>query len=280
VSINDIEKVQAMADPAERARRATELMDEHQSAVVELARIRRSAIQELRGMGFTYTKVADALGVSRGRVSQIRMSARTLEHEFFGSGPVTIATPLRTSDQARPLVAEEDSAAVTKLANFLSAAEIETEMDHVDTAGKIDLVPQELVAICGPKSSDVVEGIIRADPYLDFSSNDAGVWRIVDRSSQEEFFSGSNLDPRLDVDVGYLGRVARPDGRPMIVIAGVSALGSLGVVHWLTDTENFTDLHRSTQNRLFSVVISCEASTSPLKVVSTQAVTPIRTFTS
>lgn len=278
MSTSDIEKVQATADPAERARMATELMVDYQSAVTQLARIRRSAIEELAGTGLTYSKVAESLGVSRGRISQIRMSAHTLEHEFFGSGPITITTPLRTSNQARPLIAEEDSAAVTKLANFLSAADIETEMDHVDTAGKIDLVPRELVAICGPKSSRVIERIISADPFLDFSSNDAGVWRIVDRGSEEEFFSGSNLDPPLDRDVGYLGRVARPDGRPMIVIAGVSALGSLGVIYWLTDSKNLRDLHRSTQHQLFSVVISCDASTAPLKVVSTQAVTPVRTF--
>jgi hypothetical protein len=58
----------------------------------------------------SFSAVAAQLGLSKGRISQIRQSAPPVERRFFGVGPLTIAVPLRPIE-GRPLgaIAAEDS---------------------------------------------------------------------------------------------------------------------------------------------------------------------------
>ena len=58
-------------DPIERARLMLRVIDEQQEIVVEAGRLRRAAIMEARGAGWTQDEIARALGVSPGRVSQM-----------------------------------------------------------------------------------------------------------------------------------------------------------------------------------------------------------------
>src|SRR5207245_5053255 len=126
VTDHDIEQLKAIEDPAARARRAGDLLGAHQGYVNQLASIRREAIAELRASGLSYAQVGEALGVSRGRIAQLRAPAVEIEYEFFGGKVVAITTPLRTSGLARPVIAHEDFAAATSLARFLETFDIET----------------------------------------------------------------------------------------------------------------------------------------------------------
>jgi hypothetical protein len=269
VTTENVDKVESIEDPAARAKVATELLSSRQADISRLARIRRRAIEELRATGLSYSEVGEALGVTRGRIAQIRAAGHALELEFFGHEEITILTPLRSSDVGRPLVAQEDFAAATELAKFLNAADIETNLEQVSPEGFIDLDAEGLIAICGPKSSAMIERLIKEDPYIEYTPNDKGIWRIRDRASGTEFFSGSNEEPTRNQDAGYLARLRRPDtGWPMIVVAGVNAVGSLGVVNWFTSIDNLRSLYRTVGDRSFSAVITSSFTPLPLKVTS------------
>ncbi|GAA5160716.1 hypothetical protein GCM10023321_43850 [Pseudonocardia eucalypti] len=60
-------------DPIRRGQRASILLAQYQQQATELARIRRLAIEEAhRDRGMSYTEIATALGLSKGRITQIR----------------------------------------------------------------------------------------------------------------------------------------------------------------------------------------------------------------
>jgi hypothetical protein len=265
----DLEQIKAIADPAARAKRAGELLNAHQGYVNQLASIRREAIAELRATGLSYAQVGEALGVSRGRIAQLRGPALEIEQEFFGGKVVAITTPLRTSGLERPVIAHEDFAAATSLARFLETFDIETTMHQVAPTGEVDFTPPALVAICGPKSSPVMRDLIAADPVFDFSPDSQGQWRLVERRSGHVFSSPID-ETGGDADLAYVARLNRPDGRAFLVIAGIHAIGSLGAVHFLTRTSNLHELHRRVGTHLFSMVVSSTFKRSPLQITSSE----------
>jgi transcriptional regulator with XRE-family HTH domain len=271
--VEDVEQVAAISDPAVRARVATELVSKHQEIVTQLARIRRNAISELRAQGLSLAQVGEAIGVTRGRIAQIHSTSHVLEQDFFGGTSVTITTPLRASELGRPLVAQEDAEAAAQLAQLLTGFDITVSTEHVTPDGRIDLSPDGLVAICGPKSSATMRQIIDTDPALEFSPDAQDRWRLRDRATGQEHHSPIDLDPDAGQDVAYLARLHRPDGRPLLVIAGVHAVGSLGVVAFLSDSENIRELHRAVGRSGFSLVVGCQFTRTPLKILAAEALT-------
>jgi len=72
---SDIAELQQENDPLLQGARATDLINECSERVDELARIRRTAIERAhREHGLSYAEIAEALGLSRGRLTQIRTS--------------------------------------------------------------------------------------------------------------------------------------------------------------------------------------------------------------
>jgi len=61
-----------IADPIERARRLSQLLTETQGLITEAAKARRQAIAEARDAGKSNDEIAEQLGVTPGRVSQMR----------------------------------------------------------------------------------------------------------------------------------------------------------------------------------------------------------------
>jgi hypothetical protein len=278
LSADDVSEVAAIRDPATRARIATELLSKHQEAVTRLARIRRKALAELRAQGLSLAQAGSAIGVTRGRIAQLQTASHLLEQEFFGGGAITITTPLRGgAGVERPLVAQEDAEAAALLAKLLDSFDIDTTFDHVDPTGTIDLSPDGLVAICGPKSSPTMREIIQTDPIYDYSPDAAGDWRLVERATGKEFRSPIDADPAADRDIAYFGRLRRPDGRPMLVIAGIHAIGSLGTVAYLSDTDHVRALHNAVGSQGFSMVVGCRFTRSPLKILEAEALTEPQT---
>lgn len=69
----ELERVRSERDPMRRGRLATEMLDTCQQHTVELAGIRRDAVTELRRTGASLEQIAAGLGVSKGRISQLRI---------------------------------------------------------------------------------------------------------------------------------------------------------------------------------------------------------------
>ncbi|GAA0934254.1 UTRA domain-containing protein [Nonomuraea longicatena] len=72
MDLRTLRDISAIADPIERARAISRAMTEQQGITQEAARIRRGAIAEAREQGHTLEAIAKALGVTPGRVSQMR----------------------------------------------------------------------------------------------------------------------------------------------------------------------------------------------------------------
>ena len=92
---------------------------------------------------------------------------------------------------------------------------------------------------------------------VDQRRNADGRWRIVERSSRQAYASPIDDDPSADRDVAYVARLPRPGGAaPMLIVAGVHAVGSLGAMTYLTTMANLRQLHRTVAEHPFSMVIS------------------------
>src|SRR4051812_27940239 len=72
VNLNTLHQIAAIPDPIERARALGRAMAEQQGLVEEAARMRRQAIAEARETGHRLEEIANVLGVSPGRISQMR----------------------------------------------------------------------------------------------------------------------------------------------------------------------------------------------------------------
>jgi len=72
VNLNTLHEIATISDPIERACALGRAMTEQQSLVEEAARMRRQAIAEARETGHRLEEIANILGVSPGRISQMR----------------------------------------------------------------------------------------------------------------------------------------------------------------------------------------------------------------
>jgi len=274
----DVERIAGIADPAARARAATEALAEHQQAVTRLARIRRAAVAELRSAGLSLAQVGSRLGVTRGRVAQLGVDYG-VERGFFGGQDVTIVIPLRSTllPDERLVIAQEDQQTANVLAQLCERMDLGVDRGYVAPDGEVDFSPEALVLVCGPKSSPVVNRLLSmTEPAFDFSQDQAGRWRFVDKLTGADLVSPMDREPAEPGDYAYLGRLAAPGGRTFLLIAGVHAIGSLGVAHYLSEEGNLARLYEQVGLGCFSMVIGSTFAGSPRQINSTQAITPPR----
>ncbi|MGH8932894.1 MAG: hypothetical protein ACRDZO_20295 [Egibacteraceae bacterium] len=274
----DVERIAGIADPAARARAATEALAEHQQAVTRLARIRRAAVAELRSAGLSLAQVGSRLGVTRGRVAQLGVDYG-VERQFFGGQDVTIVIPLRSTrlPDERLVIAQEDQQTANVLAHLCERIDLGVDRGYVAPDGEVDFSPEALVLVCGPKSSPVVNRLLATtEPAFEFSQDQAGRWRFVDKLTGAALVSPMDREPAEQGDYAYLGRLEAPGGRTFLLIAGVHAVGSLGVAHYLSEEGNLAWLYEQVGLDRFSMVIGSTFAGSPRQITSSQAITPPR----
>lgn len=243
-------------DPIRRGRRATELLTIYQQRSTELARLRRAAIEEARSeRDMNYAQIAAALGITKGRITQIRASAPAAERALFGVGPVTIGVPWRyqVTDRERPLVAAEDMKAGEQAAQLVEALGFATSTAHVEPdTGR--LPEGDVLMICGPKSAPVAAELLDVDPALRMVEA-GGRWIIEHRATGNEYASPSDEAKPESADLAYVGRHVEGD-RVVVHIAGLHAIGSLGAVDYLAG--HATELYGDVGDREFSMVVRVE----------------------
>lgn len=252
------DQVRREADPLRQAKLAGDLMVIYQQRAVELARLRREAINRAAAeRDLSFSAIAAELGLTRGRISQIRQSAPPPERVFFGVGPVRVAVPLReVPGRALPMISSEDARAAERLTRLLLDLAFQVEQCRIPPDGRWE-PSGDVVAICGPKSSPVTAQAIESDPFLSFAPDDGDVqrWVIRERDRSREHRSPMDEAPSSWADVAYVGRVVYDD-RPLLVIAGVHALGSVGAVHYLT--HHLRELFEQVGTHRFSMVVGSE----------------------
>ena len=250
---DDFESVRADPDPVRRGQRATRLLTVYQQRAMELARLRRAAIEEAhRDRGMSYTEIAEALGVTKGRITQIRDTAPHPERAFFGVGPVSIGVPYRyrVTDRERPLIAAEDAQAGEQLENLLTSLTLAVTRYQIEP-DRADPPPGDTIVVCGPKSAQIGADLMARDPALRMIDK-RGRWLVEDLRGGNLISSPADDDPPQDADIAYLARHVM-DGRVVIHIAGIHAIGSLGAAHYLTS--QLADLFAHTGEQPFSAVI-------------------------
>ena len=246
---DEFQAVRGIADPIERARQAAELSVIYGQRAAELRRVRIEAVEEAKATGMTQMRIAELLGVSRGRISQIKKSAPPRERVMFGVGPVHIGIPYRyaMTDRTRPLIAAEDSETANQLDELLHGYAFETRRFQVGPETD-ELGDGDRILVCGPKSSPITAHLMSRDLQCGMESID-GRWWITTPDGQ----MGSPMDTGGETaDIGYLARHRFRD-RIVFHIAGIHAIGSLGVVHFLS--ANLDNLFSRLGDVSFSAVI-------------------------
>ncbi|WP_344858024.1 hypothetical protein [Amycolatopsis ultiminotia] len=252
---DDFDAVRDDRDPLRRARRAAELQTHYQQRATELSRLRKAAIEEAhRDLDMSYTEIATALGISKGRITQIRGSAPARERAFFGVGPVAVGVPLRrgTDHRMRTYVDAADMTAQTQAEGVLASLSLAAEPFNIEP--DLESVPVgDAIVICGPRSAPVGASLLAADTHLGFTREDER-WRIDDHNSGVKYFSPRLDTPPRDEEFGYFAR-HRQDDRVIIHVAGITAVGSSGVLHYLQT--NVRELFTSEGDVSFSMVVKC-----------------------
>lgn len=67
----DIDRIEAISDPAERAIEIGRVLNALPDVQAKLRTMRQAAVQEMRAGGLDYTEIGDRLGVARARAWQI-----------------------------------------------------------------------------------------------------------------------------------------------------------------------------------------------------------------
>ncbi len=252
-SLDDFEDVRRDPDPIRRGRRATELLTIYQQQAAELARLRRAAIEDAhRELGMSYTQIAAAMGITKGRISQIRGTAPAPERAFFGVGPVSVGVPLRhgVTDRQRPLLAAEDAQTAEEIARLLAGYALAVTRYQIEL-GTTAPQPGDTVVICGPKTAPVGAALLAQDRALDMRE-DTGRWQIVHRATGQRYGSPADEAAPAGADLAYVGRHQYGD-HVAVHIAGIHAIGSLGAVHYLAG--HLAELFAEAGDTSFSLVV-------------------------
>lgn len=261
-------------DPGERARKASDLIDEHQAAVNELSRLRREALDEMVSQGMTHAQIAQVVGMTRARVGQLLSSGPRPERAMLGTGPLTVAVGGKfEADKKDPyaVVSAEMLAAYEKLSNLARGLGLKTEYEVVPPPGMVDLNRTNLIVVGSPRILPFVGQVLASDSKLGFGRDDGGLY-LVNHQTGEEFHSPS--DKGEPVDYGYIGRLPRPDGRgTFLYLAGIHAMGTVGVAHYLED--HLDELYREVKNRRFSLLVACTYDPKKRSVKKVDALTPV-----
>lgn len=255
---DELQRIMAIDDPYLLLREVTTRLADAQQEVTELARLRRRVVQDLHAQGLSYAQIAAKAGLSRGRIHQIRHTGPAPEGAFLGSGAVTVATPLRRDDErGRTVVAVDDVSSGKRLEDLARSYGLAVTSEHVPVSGETDLNRDGLIVVCGPRMSQDMWNTYAQDPVLRWEKAEDGPWTVVDRFTGTVHRSGQDSDPVRPYDIGYLGRLPRPDGRgSLLTIAGIHTQGSLGVVQLLASELN--SLWGQVGERRFSTLVGVE----------------------
>ncbi|WP_435059535.1 sigma-70 family RNA polymerase sigma factor [Streptomyces sp. bgisy060] len=275
-----LSQVKELSDPLERAKTAHGLVGRVQEYEAEMQAVRNEAMNETLRVGeLNSTQLAAELGISKGRVSQLAKGAPP-ERLFLGSGKVVVALPDKleadTDKDGKkkviqgPVISTEDFQTYEHLRELGEEVGLEVTFERIPLGGNVRLNRNNLVVICGPRLSPLIEQILESDPHLRFDKDDAG-WFLADRKTGEVY--RSPMDHGDYGDIAYFGRLPRPDGQgTFLYIAGVHAPGAGGVVHWLS--KELADVHRELKAKRFSTLISSTYDPTTLEITSSQRLTP------
>jgi hypothetical protein len=203
-------------------------------------------------------------------------SKKRVVARFFGAERITIYFPGRNLGRTMPVIAAEDFYAAYHLAEFLRNHRIEVNLKHIPVDANINFEPGSIV-ICGPKSSPRTKEILSTDPYYKFKE-EGGLWKFIDTTTNNELLSPSDKQPAENIDIAYFGRLQLGKNDPNFVtmIAGLHAIGSYGVVHYITNLKVLKQIDNETGNQRFSTLISTYYDPQSMNILSSGLQMPLK----
>ncbi|SFN38146.1 Sigma-70, region 4 [Streptomyces sp. cf124] len=272
---DELQRIMSIDDPYLLLREVTTRLADAQHEVTELARLRRRVVQDLHAQGLSYAQIAEKAGLSRGRIHQIRHTGPAPEGAFFGSGVVTVVTPLRADDvKKRTVVAMDDMNSGKRLEDLVKSYSLDVASGNVLVSGEVNLNRSGLIVVCGPGMSADMRDLYAQDPVLSWQHEDGEPWTLLDRRTGTVHRSGQDADPARPHDVGYLGRLPRPDGKgSVLAIAGIHTQGSLGAVQLLASDLNA--LWGQVGERQFSTLVGVEYDPETSEPQSVELICPL-----
>jgi hypothetical protein len=202
----------------------------------------------------TYSEIASALGLSKGRITQIKSGAPAAECAFFGIGPVAVGVPLRAGvdDRARMYLDAADAATQERIESILATHALASPR-FVVTPEHTEPPAGDAIVVCGPKSAPIGANLLAQDPVLGMISGSGRSW-IEDHKTGQRHGSPQDDHPPVSGDIAYLAR-HRQHRRVIVHIAGIHSYGSLGVAHYLGLA--LTELWTQLGDVSFSMVVRC-----------------------
>ena len=273
----DVQKLRAEPDPARRGALATAILDGQRAVRDEVTRIRLECVDQLYAQGLERPQIAETIGVSPGRISQMRRAGPRPERALLGTSHLTVALGGKQEadkSQPGPVVSQDDLVAYEYLATCASELGLTTSSDVVQPPGHINLNRPNLVVVCGPRLSPNVAEILDGDPHYGFAK--AENWYLYERArGGRSFPSPIDGDPATSDDVAYLGRLPRPDRRgTFLYLAGVHAPGCAVAAHYLTG--HLAELYETAPGRSpWSLLVQGSFDTDR-RITSSEAVTDLR----
>ncbi len=254
------DRLRDIADPAERIRRASAMIDDLAAASGRVSAVRLEALAEMQASGMTQTEIAKATGMTRARISQLMKAAPPAGQALLAPdpGPVKICViEKREADRGRPSITSSTMTAAGKLTDLASSYDIRADIETIPAPGYIDLNRANLAVLIGPRSSMLVAQAISADPVIKWHPDGHGDWYITDTKTgtdyHSEFDSSWSGDRPPRTCYAHIGRIRRPDGEgSWLCLAGEHAPGVAGAVDLFC--RDITTLWEQTHRSLWSAV--------------------------
>jgi hypothetical protein len=273
------EGLRDIADPAERVRRATAMIDDLAAASGRVSAVRLEALSEMQATSMTQTEIAQATGMTRARISQLMKTAPPAGQALLAPepGPVKICIiEKREADRGRPSITSSTMAAAGKLTDLASSYDVQADIETVPAPGFIDLNRPNLAVLIGPRSSMLIAQAISADPVIKWHP-DGQDWFITDtktgigyHSDFDRTWSGDGLPTTC---YAHIGRIRRPDGQgSWLCLAGEHAPGVAGAVELFC--RDITSLWDSARRSLWSAVAKITVN-EHAGIEDTSLVTPV-----
>jgi hypothetical protein len=183
-----------------------------------------SLCRDARELNLNDTEIAERLGISKARMSQVRKSGPSRARVFFGVGPISVGVPYRyqTTDRSRPLIAAEDAQTAEQLTILLESMSFSTSRYQIQPE-QSDAPDGDTVIVCGPKSVPIGDALLKRDSALRMIKADRRWW--IEQIAAGEGH-GSPVDDTVSrsADVAYIARHVL-EGRVIVHIAGIHGSG-------------------------------------------------------
>lgn len=272
----DIDDVAALDDPLDKAQRSNRLVSELSALSSEATRIRREAMESLiHQRRLSQSEVAEHLGVSRARVSQLLKAGPKPERAFLGFGELTVLLGgKQEGDKAAPgpVVSTDDLGGYSLVSETAQALGLGVHYEVVQPGGMVDLNRDNLIVACGPRLSPLIEQVLMADRQLGFEHDAEHGWYLLNKVTGEPYWSP--IDAGENADYGYIARLPRFDsGGSFLYAAGIHAPGVSGGLHYIVN--NLAELYAEVGRDRFSAFIRCEFDPTTRQITSSERITDL-----